>query len=377
MHRGGTGYGHCVTIARSKNPFGPYEGDPKNPILTSTGDFDEMDNDDAFKLNRYNPNSVLQKCGHGSIVETKYDEVYMAYHCSRPFLPELRCTLGRETCIQKMEWTADGWLRMAGGGNRAQETTLQSRLVGDYPERLSGEGFAADRVGLHGFYTPRISAESFASTDTGKGWLRLRGQESLSSLNRVSLVAQKLTSLHMTAQVLMNFEPEYYQAYAGLCIYYDNTNYALLRKAYSEQQDGPVLDLLRVRNGERSYVENSEVPVEKERTLCLQLAVDDHATRFLWGYENEALRSIGPDFDTSEFSDEFCKYGEFTGTFVGLACVDALRHVACANFISVNIKRFPNPIPPRLPPDLVVAALVQFNTPSISISSIIHHTRSF
>ena len=32
---GGTGYGHCVTMARSKSVFGPYEGDPKNPILTS------------------------------------------------------------------------------------------------------------------------------------------------------------------------------------------------------------------------------------------------------------------------------------------------------------------------------------------------------
>ena len=31
---GGTEYGHMVTIARSKQPFGPFESHPDNPILT-------------------------------------------------------------------------------------------------------------------------------------------------------------------------------------------------------------------------------------------------------------------------------------------------------------------------------------------------------
>ena len=33
---GGTGYRHAVTMARSRELFGPYETDPENPILTST-----------------------------------------------------------------------------------------------------------------------------------------------------------------------------------------------------------------------------------------------------------------------------------------------------------------------------------------------------
>lgn len=32
---GGTGYNHCVTMGRSENVWGPYVGDPKNPIVTS------------------------------------------------------------------------------------------------------------------------------------------------------------------------------------------------------------------------------------------------------------------------------------------------------------------------------------------------------
>ena len=32
---GGTEFGHCVTVARSKNITGPYEVDPRNPVLSS------------------------------------------------------------------------------------------------------------------------------------------------------------------------------------------------------------------------------------------------------------------------------------------------------------------------------------------------------
>ena len=34
---GGTGFSHAVSIARSKELFGPYETDPVNPMLTSKG----------------------------------------------------------------------------------------------------------------------------------------------------------------------------------------------------------------------------------------------------------------------------------------------------------------------------------------------------
>jgi len=52
---GGTGYGHSVTMARSKNVFGPYEGDPKNPIVTSSpGDFNERKDSDHLKP-KYKP----------------------------------------------------------------------------------------------------------------------------------------------------------------------------------------------------------------------------------------------------------------------------------------------------------------------------------
>ena len=113
---GGTGYNHCVTMGRAKDVWGPYEKDPQNPILTSVpGVSYERHDPDHLKPKYYNPQSVLQKAGHGSYVMTQTGEVYLVFHTSRPFVPELSCTLGRETAIQKMEWTKDGWLRSASG----------------------------------------------------------------------------------------------------------------------------------------------------------------------------------------------------------------------------------------------------------------------
>ena len=126
---GGTGYNHCVTMGRAKNVWGPYEKDPMNPIVTSVpGESNERKDPDHLKPKYFNPDSVLQKSGHGSYVELPTGEVYLVHLCARPFVPELRCTLGRETAIQKMKWTKDGWLRMADGTNLAKIEVEESTL---------------------------------------------------------------------------------------------------------------------------------------------------------------------------------------------------------------------------------------------------------
>ncbi len=331
---GGTGYGHCVTVGRSKSVFGPYESDPCNPILTSTPEFDEMDNDDAMKLNRYNPDSYLQKAGHGSLIETTLGEWYLVHHCGRPFLPELRCTLGRETCMQQMDWTEDGWIRLVGEDSLAKVFICPSRL----PEEkrvydLKHYDFDEDTMPI-GFYSPRIDYKTFCSLKNRPGHLRIRGQESLSSLNRVSFIGHKLTSLSVIITTKLDFTPLTYQQYAGLAIYYDNMNYILLRKTFEEKNNTEVLDMIRVENGNRSEQLENSILLKKNRSVYLRLTIDERSTQFSWSLDGLQYLEIGKEYDTSEFSDEYCKFGEFTGTFVGMACIDALYHKAYADFDS-------------------------------------------
>ena len=97
---GGTGYEHAVTMARSRRIGGPYELHPNIHLLTSK---------DA-------PDAVLQRAGHGQIVETPDGQVYHTHLCSRPLAGRRRSPLGRETAIQKCVWGDDGWLYLAQGG---------------------------------------------------------------------------------------------------------------------------------------------------------------------------------------------------------------------------------------------------------------------
>src|SRR3954466_5084771 len=65
---GGTGWGHAVTLARSRTLMGPYELHPEVHILTA----------------RNRPDVELQRTGHADLVDTQAGQTYMVYLCGRP-----------------------------------------------------------------------------------------------------------------------------------------------------------------------------------------------------------------------------------------------------------------------------------------------------
>lgn len=329
---GGTGYGHSVTMGRSENVWGPYEKDPMNPIVTSIpGEFNERKDPDHLKPKYYNPESMLQKSGHGSYVENELGEVYLVHLTARPFVPELRCTLGRETAMQKMMWTDDGWLRMADQSNLAKESFEESKLP-EYPmpQIPDFDDFNSDTLGIQ-YYAPRISPESFTDVKARPGYVRIRGQESRTSLNKVSILARKLTSVNAVITTKMEFKPEIYQHSAGLILYYDNMNYINLRKYYSQTLGQSAISVIQLENGTRTEYLDTRIPV-KDVPLYFRLRIENRKTFFEWSYDGEEYFRIGKEFDTTKFSDEYCKYGEFTGTFVGMTCADRMFHQHYADF---------------------------------------------
>jgi xylan 1,4-beta-xylosidase len=202
---GGTGPNHAVTLARSKNLFGPYEVGPDNPVLTS----------------RDKPQLELQRAGHASLVETQNGQWYIAHLCSRPIpkpeKPERRSVLGRETALQKVKWCDDGWLRLENGGNNPQVNVPAPGLPPHpfKPEPIRDE-FSSKTLNLH-FNTLRVPPdESWLSLSLRPGWLRIYGRESLGSKSRQSMVARRLSSLNCIAQTCVEFEPQTFQQAAGL-----------------------------------------------------------------------------------------------------------------------------------------------------------------
>lgn len=333
---GGTGYYHSVTVGRSKTIYGPYEPDPCNPILTSNPiNNNERSDWDHLKPRYYNPESVLQKSGHGSYVELDNGETWMVHLTSRPFTPELCCTLGRETAIQRMKWTDDNWLRMEDGGNMAKEYVEESSLP-EYtlPTLLDHDDFNEKKLNI-GYYAPRIDPNSFVDLTSRPGWARLRGQESGCSLNKVSILARKLTSVQAKITTKMDFTPLSYQHTAGLILYYDNMNFIYLYKYYSETLNHSAISVLQVENGEKKEyhnIMNTRTLVEDRQDIYMQVQIHSRDVQFFWSVNGDEYKKIGPVFDISKLSDEYSKYGEFTGCFVGITCGDRMMHKHTADF---------------------------------------------
>lgn len=302
---GGTGLNHAVTMARSKNIDGPYEIDPQNPILTS----------------RHNPLLTLQKAGHGSIVETQNGEWYMVHLCSRPIPTKGRSILGRETSIQRMLWTKDGWFRLAKGGNNpeveVQAPELAEHLWETEPVR---DDFDSEKLNIH-FATLRIPlGEDMLSLKERQGYLRLKGKESLGSMHRQSLVARRQQAFRYTVTTCVEFEAESFQEMAGLICIYDKQNFYYLRISYDEGL-GKCLGIITAQNNVFNQPVR-DVSIEGWNRVYLRATVDYDELRFYYSKDEVNWFPIEPILDSSTLSDEFCQEGRFTGAFVGLCCQD-------------------------------------------------------
>ena len=116
-----------------------------------------------------------------------------------------------------------------------------------------------------------------------------------------------------------------------MIIYYDNMNYINLRKYYSETLGQSAISIIALENGEKTEFVNTRKAVD-DVPIYFRLEIRGKHSQFYWGYDGEHYEKIGIPFDTTKFSDEYCKYGEFTGTMVGITCADRVKHKHYADF---------------------------------------------
>ena len=154
----------------------------------------------------------------------------MVHLCGRPIRNRGRCTLGRETAIQPMAWSADGWLRTADGAGVA---VLRGRRAGAAGPRLSRSRPSARtstsrELPLDFQWLRSPWPEELFSLTERPGHLRLYGRETLGSLFRQALVARRQQSHCYSAATVMEFEPEQFQQMAGLVCYYNGSKFHYL-----------------------------------------------------------------------------------------------------------------------------------------------------
>jgi xylan 1,4-beta-xylosidase len=316
LAEGGTGSQHAATLMRSKSVDGPYEADPDYPVLTTRG----------------HPEHPLQKAGHGSLVDTPAGDWYMVHICSRQ-LPDGSglSFLGRETAIQKVIWTEDGWLRLSSGGRLPELAIPAPDLPAcPFPKEPVRDDFDAPELSVH-WHTLRVPAEeSWLSLKERPGHLRLRGRESLYSLHRQSLAARRIQSFRCQVETCVEFEPAHYNQMAGLVLYYDDQDHYYLRISHDEVL-GKHLEIVISDQGQ--YTEaDAKVSVAGWGRCYLRASLDMENLQFSYSPDGKEWTDIGPVLYTGLLSDEYKRKLSFTGAFAGVCVQDINGTMLHADF---------------------------------------------
>ncbi len=319
---GGTGYDHAVGMARSRTIDGPYEMHPNVHLITS----------------KDHPEAALQRAGHGQYVETPDGQAYHTHLCGRPLPPQRRCTLGRETALQKCVWREDGWLYLENGGPVPGVTVPAPGAAGTVAERVLFETDFDEQVLPPEFQWLRTPVpERIFSLAARTGHLRLFGRESIGSWFEQALVARRQEHHSFRAEAVVDFAPDTYQQVAGLTHYYNRHKFHALGVTRHETL-GRVLTILSCPgdfpNGRLTYPVGSGFAVP-DGPVQLAMEVRDNDLQFFWrGAAQAEWLTIGPVLDAGVISDEGGRgeHGSFTGAFAGIFAFDISGCATPADF---------------------------------------------
>lgn len=147
--------GHMVIAARSRSINGPWENCPHNPLMRTT---------DAREK--------WWSRGHASLVEGPGGDWWSVYHGYENGY----WTLGRQTLLDPIEWTDDGWFRFKGGDLSQAMPKPSARHSAQAHGVALSDDFSTDKLGAQwAFYDPgpneraRLRYESGALVLEGKG----------------------------------------------------------------------------------------------------------------------------------------------------------------------------------------------------------------
>lgn len=243
---GGTGPGHRITVSRSRSLKGRYEPCPYNPIMRQTDE-----------------GAMLQRCGHGKPVQTAEGQWYMVYLCGRKLVGrngEQCSMLGRETALDPITWTADGWpivnqlkgpsclqikpaISEAAGaaveessgtgvqesivegncGSETQERTVEGNSGTGTQEKPAAEGFSAGTLYQTWMFVRAPEADGFT---VAEGRLILKASaEDLDSMYARNILLRRQTDFAFTAQCKMLLPEMQPGQDAGVTCYYDENTY--------------------------------------------------------------------------------------------------------------------------------------------------------
>jgi len=292
---GGTELGHMETIARSENPFGPFEACPHNPILTHRS-----------------TDLPIQAAGHADLVETQDGSWWAVLLGIRPPTYPRRHHLGRETFLAPVTWTEDGWPIIGDNGRVLEQMDAPSLAPHPWPTPPIRDDFDAAELNDEWIFL-RNPAPGSWSLEERPGALTLRGSEAtLDEIASPAFVGRRLSHFDCRLAAQLDFEPGSAVEEAGITLFMNGKHHYDL--AVTQREGRKVLILRRTVGSLRTerFFDCGVGPVE------LRVRAESHRFVFLFREANGSEVEAGWG-ETHFLSTEIA--GGFTGVIAAMYAV--------------------------------------------------------
>ena len=192
----GPATGHMIVSARSKSVFGPWENSPYNPIERTQ-----------------NNSERWWSKGHGTLFEDANGDWWMIFHgYENGFY-----NMGRQTLLQPVEWTDDGWFKTPDNIKTDQPIKRPSLKTGTSTFSLSDD-FSGTSLKLHWKFFGEYDVNRFKVADNS---LKIKAKGN--SVSNCSPLLCIPSNHSYTVNVEMNIDDN---AMGGLVLFYNNDFYS-------------------------------------------------------------------------------------------------------------------------------------------------------
>lgn len=208
---GGTRKGHMETIARSKNPYGPFERCPYNPILTQ----------------RHLSDAFVRDTGHAELIDDIDGNWWLMFLGTRQHTYDGFTTLGRETFLAPVTWDDNGW-PIVNNGERIKTDMVVDKLDIKVLEKKPvyiAEDFDSTYIPMEFNYIRNPIEENY-NLNERPGWLALKGSEvRLDDNDSVTFLGRRQQHFNCKASSLIDFSPNCDNEEAGIVAFMNSVQY--------------------------------------------------------------------------------------------------------------------------------------------------------
>jgi alpha-N-arabinofuranosidase len=306
ISEGGTAYEHALAVAISENITGPYQNNPRNPVLTHR---------------QLSYDFPITGVGHADLVELQ-DGRWYAVALGWRLIDGRHGILGRETFLVPVVWETEHYWWKEEKLTFPVFSPSTGRVELHYPVPFAGTSQQQSGAFVDEFDGPvlglewnlrRAPAQDFYSLTDNEGSLRLRLQQgAIAEREQYSFVGVRQREFEFEAVTQVTFSPSAGEE-AGLVVIQNDKSAYLL--TLNENDAGNELRLVQSLYGEVAELASQHFDSD---TVFLKVKGTYLDYSFYYSLDGENWHVIKTGVDGTALSPYFLKGYNYTGAYVGL-----------------------------------------------------------